>query len=183
MTSRKNFLLGFFVMTLLIFFSRSEVDATLPSGPELPMEASYTVMTLEESGGKPGGRFEYDISFTALFDLEKAELYFTKPEEVIFDAPPQPFHGSMKAGETKTWKLKGSITGMIRFEDGNVLRPPIRFEGSYLYPYEAVREEILRRFQKGEGIPYARNQEDALKEMDDRQLKGKTIKVFKGWPA
>jgi hypothetical protein len=79
--------------------------------------------------------------------------------------------------------VKGSITGMIRFKDDNVLHPPIRFEGSYLYPYEAVRQEVIRRFQKGEGIRYARSQEDALREMDDLQLKSKKIKVFKGWPA
>ncbi|MDD5672284.1 MAG: hypothetical protein PHN49_11660 [Candidatus Omnitrophica bacterium] len=172
-----------FILALLFYSCALNpvIQATLPESPELPMEISTTLMALEETQGKPGSHFEYNVSVTAPFGLDEVELYFTHPDEIVFDEQPQLFRGTLKAGETKTWKIKGTMTKLISFEDGNVLHPPIRLEGTYLYPYDAVRRDVLRIFEEGRGIRGAMDVDDALQEMERRELKGKKMKVLEIW--
>jgi hypothetical protein len=169
-------------MAFVILFLPSLAQATLPERPKLPLEFSTTVMAIKETNGRPGAPFEYEVSFTALFDLEEVHLYISKPDMIVFDEEPKEFKGSMKKRETISWRLKGVMKDIIKFDTGETLHPPIRLEGSYRYPYEDIRAEITQNYtaekQSSRG-PFMLEQ--TLQYLDSLGFKEKIMKINKIW--
>ena len=79
------------IVAFAILLLPSLAQATLPERPKLPLEYSTTVMAIKETNGKPGAQFDYEVSFTALFDLEEVHLYISKPDVIVFDEEPKEF--------------------------------------------------------------------------------------------
>jgi len=170
------------IVAFAILLLPSLAQATLPERPKLPLEYSTTVMAIKETNGKPGAQFDYEVSFTALFDLEEVHLYISKPDVIVFDEEPKEFKGSMKKGETKSWRLKGVMKEIIKLDTGETLHPPIRLEGSYRYPYEAIRAEIIQRYTSGKQSSRGWfTLERTLQYLDSRGLKEKIMKINEIW--
>jgi hypothetical protein len=88
----------------------------------------------------------------------------------------------MKKGETKSWRLKGVMKEIIKLDTGETLHPPIRLEGSYRYPYEAIRAEIIQSYTSGKQSSRGWfTLERTLQYLDSRGLKEKIMKINEIW--
>lgn len=136
------------------------------------------------------GLFEIEVYCEAHFDIEWISLNIAHTEEITFDEVRVPqwatdsgtieeelprFEGKMRAGESKVWRIKGTVHGTAKIDD---LKIPasVNLIVKYLFPHEAVLKDIEKRH--AQDIDMKRF---LLQELE--RVKGKTITIMKPIPV
>ena len=144
--------------------------ATPPEMPSLPDPiTAYIVFVYFPD---VNGQFEVEVFCEANFDIEWLSLQVAHTEEITFEEELPSFTGAMKAGESRVWRIKGTIHGSALIDDFE-MPASANLVVEYLFPYEKVLKEVEKQYD-----PYSR--EELLRDLEE--LRGKTVTVFRTIP-
>lgn len=135
------------IVVVLLLGSSLTANATPPKRSQLPEFVTTSLRFLPGHSPNSEGEFEIEIYCKARFALEEVELAVGQSDEISFEKDPPSFYGTMRAGVTKRWTLKGTIHKNPYF-DGSAIPASITFAVKYLFPYEAVLKQTENRYGK-----------------------------------
>lgn len=169
-------------IVILTFTVASLTWATLPMRPKIPLPFNYDIKAIKKTGEKVGQSFEYVVTVKAIVQMKEVNVNFTKNDEVLLDQALESFKGDMDKGQTLTWTLSGKVNGLVDLGQGRTIFPLLRLQVRYRFPTEALKEEVKRRYKKGElGRHDPFTMDEYLWEIENRGKRKDRVLFQKRW--
>jgi len=156
--SRKGIIV-LFVLFVGFISSSSATPPQMPPTWDDPVIA-YVIFPVSHYPDEQG-RFEVEVFYEVVYDVEELTLSVGFTEEITFDKDPPHFEGSLKKGESKVWRIKGTVNAVPAIDDLG-MPAAINLFIKYRFPYEAVLMELKKR--NDQDVPYAMQELEKVKD-------------------